>query len=82
MADPGFPVGGAPTSNAYAFWRKCMRKRKNWILLGERRRRPLDPPMKLQQNTGKVREICQSEKVRTVHNNGYTRLILDHTDVR
>ena len=45
-----FPLwgGGAPTSNTYAFWRKRMRKRKNWIMLdgGTCRRRPLDPPKK------------------------------------
>ena len=41
MADPGFPVGGgadplggAPTSDAYTFRRKRMRKRKKSILLG------------------------------------------------
>ena len=35
VADPGFPVGGgAPTSNAYTFQQKCMRKRKKLILLG------------------------------------------------
>ena len=41
VADPGFPVGGggpthwgAPTSDAYTFWQKCMQKRKKLILLG------------------------------------------------
>ena len=41
MADPGFPAGGAltrcggaPTSDAYTFWWKRMRKWKKWILLG------------------------------------------------
>ena len=35
------PVGGVPTSDAYAFQQKCMWKRKNWILLGgARQRRP------------------------------------------
>ena len=53
VADPGFPVGGAPThwgvptSDAYTFRQKRMRKRKKWILLGGRRRRPLDPAMSL-----------------------------------
>ena len=42
VADPGFPIGGAPThwggaptTDAYTFWQKHMRKRKKWILLGE-----------------------------------------------
>ena len=27
VADPGFPIGGVnPTSNAGAFWQKCIRK--------------------------------------------------------
>ena len=26
VADPGFPVGGAWTSNVGAFWQKCMQK--------------------------------------------------------
>ena len=40
VADPGFPIGGAPTlwgaptSNVYTFWQKHMRKRKKLILLG------------------------------------------------
>ena len=53
VADPGFPVGGgadplggAPTSDAYTFWQKCMQKQKKWILLGGTcQRHPLDPPM-------------------------------------
>ena len=56
VADPGFPIGGgggaeplggAPTSNVGTFRQKCMRKRKNWILLGAARAlpAPLDPPM-------------------------------------
>ena len=32
VADPRFPVGGAPTSDVGAFWQKHMQKRKNWIL--------------------------------------------------
>ena len=41
VADPGFPVGGAPThwggaptSDMNTFQRKHVQKRKNWILLG------------------------------------------------
>ena len=40
VADPGFPIGGAdpsgevPTSDAVAFWWKCMWKEKNWVPLG------------------------------------------------
>ena len=40
VADPGFPIGGAPTcwgaptSDAYTFQQKCMRKQKKLILLG------------------------------------------------
>ena len=49
VADPGFPVGGggAPTSDVGTFWQKCMRKRKNWILLGGAHADgpPMDPPM-------------------------------------
>ena len=53
MADPGFPVGGGaeplggvPTSDVGTFWQKCMRKQKNWILLGGRAGgTPLDLPM-------------------------------------
>ena len=39
--------GGAPTSDAYTFRQKRMRKQKKLILLrgGARRRCPLDPPM-------------------------------------
>ena len=49
VADPGFPVGGgrraaggATTSDVGTFRQKCMRKRKNWILLGGRA--PAAPP--------------------------------------
>ena len=52
MADPGFLVGGAkplarvPTSDVDTFQWKCMRKQKNWILLGAHTGgAPLDPPM-------------------------------------
>ena len=47
VADPGFPVGEAPTSDAYTFRQKHMRKRKKWILLSGARAggTPLDPPM-------------------------------------
>ena len=34
VVDPGFPIGGVPTSNAYTFWQKHMRKQKKLILLG------------------------------------------------
>ena len=38
VADPGFPVGGhqpiGGASDAGTFSRKCMRKRKIWVLLG------------------------------------------------
>ena len=42
VADPGFPIGGAPshwglggapTSDVGTFWQKRMQKRKYWILL-------------------------------------------------
>ena len=34
VVDPGFPIGGGPTSDAGAFQQKCMQKQKNWIPLG------------------------------------------------
>ena len=48
VADPGFPVGGAPTSDTYTFRQKHMRKWKKLILLGgwvHAGSVPLDPPM-------------------------------------
>ena len=53
VADPGFPIGGTPTSwgggtptpDTATFRKICMSKRKNWDLWGARRVHPLDPPM-------------------------------------
>ena len=35
---------GVPTSDAGTFWWKCMRKQKNWILLGDGDHMPAAPP--------------------------------------
>ena len=35
--------GWSPTSDADAFWQKCMQKQKNWVSLGGGH--PLDLPM-------------------------------------
>ena len=47
VADPGFPVGGAPGRwGGGADLRQWMRKQKNWIVFVGALAAPLDPPMK------------------------------------
>ena len=58
--DPGFVVGeGASTSDAGTFRRKCMRKRKNWVLLGWGKGwRPLDLPMQKHTDIVTISHTC------------------------
>ena len=69
VADPGFPVGGAPTSDTYTFWRKHMRKRKKLILLGGARRRR--PPWIRQCSTHYMSKHCALEINYMCHNRFY-----------
>ena len=50
VADPGFSVGGTPTSDMGTFWQKRENERigSRWGGgAGGRRRRPLNPPMQM-----------------------------------
>ena len=60
VADPGFPVGGAPTSNMGTFWQKCMRERKNWILLGGA---PAAPPRSANENCKNLANCYKTENI-------------------
>ena len=69
VADPGYSVGGAdplggggaPTSDAYTFRQKQMRKRKKLILLGGA---PAAPPGSANEHNALVKKILNGKFIR------------------
>ena len=54
VADPGFLVGGTPTTDVGAFQRKCVRKQTDWVPLSGGRwdARMAPPPLRVCQCAG------------------------------